>query len=145
MAGQTQVNGFNGHAKSRSYVGKTITGITIDYGVNGTDFSSAAETGAGGAHTLIVQKLQQYGTIAMMSALRSDGSNDGQIFDVFYEGEFGTDTYDGSTSQAFHAFVQAEIRAETSIGAGSVNLSSAAVTAMSGSPWKAEDAEGGTA
>ena len=145
MAGQTQVNGFNGHAKSRSYIGKTITGITIDYAVNAVDMSSAAETGAGGTHTLIVQKLQQYGTIAMMSELRAEGSNAGQIFDVFYEGEFGTDTYDGTNSETLAAFIQTEIRAETSIGAGSNNLSGATVTAVAGSPWKAEDAEGGTA
>ena len=50
----------------------------------------------------------------------------------------GTDTWDGSNSETFAAFIQSEIRTLTSVGAGSVDLSSATVAAADGSPLLAE-------
>ena len=48
---------------------------------------------------------------------------------MIFEGTFGTDTYDGTNSEAFHTFLQSELRLLTSVGAGPVNLSSATVVA----------------
>ena len=63
---------------------------------------------------------------------------------MVYEGEFGTDTYDGTNSEAFAAYLQTEIQLLTAAGARSaatiaesgesanvsgVNLSSATVVA----------------
>ena len=58
------------------------------------------------------------------------GGNAGQVFQLYYEGEFGTDTYDGTNSETFAAYLQTELRLLTSVGAGSVNLSSATVGAQ---------------
>ena len=48
---------------------------------------------------------------------------------MVFEGEFGTDTYDGSNSEAFAAYLQTVLQLLTSVGAGPVNLSSATVVA----------------
>ena len=64
-----------------------------------------------------------------MTKLRSDGVNAGQVFDVIYEGEFGTDTYDGSNSETFAAYLQTELRLLTAAGSNDINLSSATVVA----------------
>ena len=45
----------------------------------------------------------------------------------------------GSNSETLAAFLQTEIRAETSIGVGSVNLSSATVAAVDGFPMFAHE------
>lgn len=118
---------------SRSFLGKTLMGFTIDFAVNATDFSST-EMGASGAVQAVLNVVAQTATIVGHSELRSDGSNPGQVFDVYIEGEFGTDTYDGSNSETFAADLEDRIQALTSIGAGSVNLSSATVTALTGFP-----------
>ena len=78
------------------------------------------------------------GTIVGYSALRADsGANAGQIMTVLIEGDFGTDTYDGTNSETFAAHLEDLIQALTSVGAGSVNLSSATVTAVTGFPLAA--------
>ena len=107
---------------------KTITAVTVDFAVNGTDFSDT-EMGPLGAVQLAIANLSQIGTPLIITKLRSDGSNDGQVFDIIWEGEFGTDTYDGSNSETLAAYLQTELRLLTSVGAGPVNLNSATVVA----------------
>ena len=136
MAGATQVNPTMTN-EGRSYTGISLTGLTIDYAVNGTDFSST-EMGPGGAHPQVIDLIGQHANIVLHSGLRSDGSNDGQVWDCWVKGNRGTDTWDGSNSETFAAFIQSEIRTLTSVGAGSVNLSSATVAAAAGSPYFAE-------
>ena len=77
--------------------------------------------------------------IAGLSALRSYGSNDGQVYTILVEGDFGSDTYDGSNSETLAAHLEDIIQANTSIGVGSVNLSSATVAAVSGFPMFAHE------
>lgn len=108
--------------------GKTITAVTVDFAVNSTDFSDT-EMGPLGAVQLAIANLSQIGTPLIITKLRSDGSNDGQVFDIIWEGEFGTDTYDGTNSETLAAYLQTELRLLTSVGAGPVNLSSATVVA----------------
>ncbi len=108
--------------------GKTITAVTVDFAVNGTDFSST-EMGPLGAVQLAIANLSQIGTPLIITKLRSDGANAGQVFDIIWEGEFGTDTYDGTNSETLAAYLQTELRLLTSVGAGPVNLNSATVVA----------------
>ena len=99
----------------RSFNGKTVQSYTIDFAVNGTDFS-VTEMGPNGAFQRVLSVLSKLAVITMYSALRTDGSNAGQVFDVFLEGEFPTDTYDGTDADTFAAFLQTELRAFTDIG-----------------------------
>ena len=108
--------------------GKTVTAITIDFAVNGTDFSDT-EMGALGAVQEAILTLSNQATPIIITKLRSDGSNAGQVFDVIYEGEFGTDTYDGTNSETFAAYLQTELRLLTAAGSNDINLSSATVVA----------------
>ena len=108
--------------------GKTITAVTVDFTVNGTDFSDT-EMGPLGAVQLAIANLSQIGTPLIITKLRSDGANDGQVFDIIWEGEFGTDTYDGTNSETLAAYLQTELRLLTSVGAGPVNLNSATIVA----------------
>jgi len=108
--------------------GKTITAVTVDFAVNGTNFAST-EMGPLGAVQLAIANLSQIGTPLIITKLRSDGANDGQVFDIIWEGEFGTDTYDGTNSETLAAYLQTELRLLTSVGAGPVNLNSATVVA----------------
>ena len=108
--------------------GKTITAVTVDFAVNGTDFSDT-EMGPLGAVQLAIANLSQIGTPLIITKLRSDGSNDGQVFDIIWEGEFGTDTYDGTNSETFAAYLQTELRLLTAAGSNDIDLSSATVVA----------------
>jgi hypothetical protein len=108
--------------------GKTVTAVTVDFAVNGTDFSDT-EMGALGAVQEAILTLSNQATPIIITKLRSDGSNDGQVFDVIYEGEFGTDTYDGSTSESFADYLQSELRLLTAAGSNDINLGSATVVA----------------
>tara|TARA_E500000318_G_scaffold38839_1_gene37441 strand:+ start:3686 stop:4126 length:441 start_codon:yes stop_codon:yes gene_type:complete len=125
------------------FSGKTITAVTLDMAVNGTDFSST-ELGPNGAVQQVIAAMSKEATPIVITKLRSDGSNDGQVMDFIYEGEFGTDTYDGTNSETFAAYLQTEIRLLTAAGARSaatiaesgesanvagLNLSSATVVA----------------
>ena len=109
--------------------GKTITAVTVDFAVNGTDFTSSAEMGPLGSVQAAIATMTQEATPIIITKLRSDGSNAGQVFDMVFEGEFGTDTYDGTNSEAFAAYLQTVLRLLTSVGPGSVNLNSATVVA----------------
>jgi hypothetical protein len=121
---------------ARNGLTKALAAFDIDLAVNGTNFAST-ELGATGAVKAVLNRVATMGTIVGYSALRSDGSNAGQVMTVLIEGDFGTDTYDGSNSETFAAHLEDLIQALTSVGAGSVNLSSATVTAVAGFPLAA--------
>ena len=123
--------------------GKTVTAITVDFAVNGTNFAST-EMGPNGAVQQAILTLSNQATPIIITKLRSDGSNAGQVFDVIYEGEFGTDTYDGTNSESFADYLQSELRLLTTAGirtaaqiadsgesanSGGLDLSSATVVA----------------
>jgi hypothetical protein len=127
MASLTRVNPTKANTTDH-LSGKTITAVTVDFAVNGTNFSST-EMGAEGAVQKAIRTLTQIANPIIITKLRSDGANDGQVFDMIFEGTFGTDTYDGTNSEAFHTFLQSELRLLTSVGAGPVNLNAATVVA----------------
>lgn len=138
--------------RGRSFNGKTVQAYTVDLNVDATDFADT-EMGPNGAFQEVMEVLTTNATVIMHSALRSDGSNDGQVFDVYFEGEFPEDTYDGSNSETFADFLQSKIRELTSAGARTADtievsgesantsgedLSSATVVEMDGSPFYAD-------
>ena len=108
--------------------GKTVTAITVDFAVDGTDFSDT-EMGPLGAVQEAINTLSNQATPIIITKLRTDGSNAGQVFDIVYEGEFGTDTYDGTNSETFAAYLQTELRLLTASGSNDIDLSSATVVA----------------
>ena len=125
------------------FSGKTITAVTLDLAVNGTNFAST-ELGPNGAIQEVIAAMSKEATPIVITKLRSDGSNDGQVMDFIYEGEFGSDTYDGTNSETLAVYLQSEVRLLTAAGARSaatiaesgesanvagVNLSSATVVA----------------
>jgi hypothetical protein len=135
--GSTTFGANAGHRDiARNGLTKALAAFDIDLAVNGTNFAST-ELGATGAVKAVLNRVATMGTIVGYSALRSDGSNAGQVMTVLIEGDFGTDTYDGSNSETFAAHLEDLIQALTSVGAGSVNLSSATVTAVAGFPLAA--------
>ena len=122
---------------ARNGLTKALAAFDIDFAVNGTNFAST-ELGAVGAVKEVLSTVATMGTIVGYSVLRADaGSNAGQIMTVLIEGDFGTDTYDGSNSETFAAHLEDLIQAKTSVGVGAVNLSSATVTAVTGFPLAA--------
>ena len=134
----SQIGANAGHRDiARNGLTKALAAFDIDLAVNGTNFAST-ELGANGAVKAVLNRVATMGTIVGYSALRADsGSNAGQIMTVLIEGDFGTDTYDGTNSETFAAHLEDLIQALTSVGAGSVNLSSATVTAVTGFPLAA--------
>lgn len=133
---------------SRSFMGKTLDAYTIDLAVNATDFSST-EMGANGAVQEVLRVLSKIVTIVGHSALRADGgANAGQVFDVYVEGQYDTDSYDGSNAETLAAHLEDEIQALTAAGVRSadlaaatgettsagINLSSATVARITGFP-----------
>ena len=148
MATQVKVNPTLTNA-SRSFNGKDLNGFTIDLGVNATNFGST-EMGPNGAVQQVLAQIARNTTIVGYSALRADaGANAGQLIDVYVEGKFGTDTYDGTNSETLAAHLEDLIQALTTAGArtaatiavsgessntGGVDLSTASVTAITGFP-----------
>ena len=139
--GVAEVGGNVNHDNvAEAFLGKTVAAFDIDFAVDGTNFSST-EVGADGAVRVVLNQIAQWCTITGISAFRADaGSAAGQIITILVEGDFGSDTYDGSNSETLAAFLQTVVRENTSVGAGSVNLSSATVTAVDGFPMNAYNA-----
>ena len=109
--------------------GKTITAVTVDFAVNATDFS-ATEMGPLGAVQAAIATMTQEATPIIITKLRADGgANAGQVFDMVFEGEFGTDTYDGTNSEAFAAYLQTVVRLLDAAGSNDIDLSNATVVA----------------
>ena len=148
MATQVKVNPTLANA-SRSFNGKDLNGFTIDLAVNATNFGST-EMGPNGAVQQVLAQIARQTTIVGYSAFRADGGgNAGQLIDVYVEGKFGTDTYDGTNSETLAAHLEDLIQALTTAGirtaatiavsgesanATGTDLSSATVTAMTGFP-----------
>ena len=71
MASLTRVNPTKANTTDH-LSGKTITAVTVDFAVNGTDFSST-EMGAEGAVQKAIRTLTQIATPIIITKLRSDG------------------------------------------------------------------------
>jgi len=138
LAGLVQLAGNYGHRNvARNGLTKALAAFDIDFAVNGTNFAST-ELGAGGAVKNVLATIATLATVVGTSAIRADaGANAGQVITVLVEGDFGTDEYDGTNAETFAEHLEDLIQAKTSVGAGPVNLSSAAVTVVTGFPLAA--------
>jgi hypothetical protein len=121
--------------RARSFLGKTLDMYTIDFAVNATNFGST-EMDPGECVDLVLQTVSTMATIVAHSALRADGGgNAGQLIDVYVEGDFGTDTYDGTNSETLAAHLEDLVQGlGTTVGPNSINLTSATVVRGTGFP-----------
>lgn len=136
MAAITKSNPVIVSTRGRAFTGKTLNKFTVDI-VAAVDLASA-NMGPGGAFQAITRAIAQNVTIVGHSALRTNGSGNGRMFDVLVEGEFGTDTYDGTNSETLAAHLEDVIQGLGTVN--SVDLSSATVTAATGYPMYANEA-----
>lgn len=121
--------------RSRSFLGKTLDMYTIDFAVNATNFGST-EMGPNECVQIVLNTVATMATIVAHSALRADaGANAGQLMDVYIEGDFPTDTYDGTNSETLAAHLEDLIQGlGATVGANSIDLTSATVTRGTGFP-----------
>jgi len=134
MAIQTKVNPELANT-GRFFLGKTLDMYTLDFAVNATNFGST-EMGPNECVQIALRTISTMCTIVGHSALRADaGANAGQLIDIYVEGDFGTDTYDGTNSETFAAHLEDLIQGlGATVGANSIDLTSATVTRGTGFP-----------
>ena len=134
MAIQTKVNPELANT-ARSFLGKTLDMYTVDFAVNATNFGST-EMGPNECVQIVLSTISTMATIVAHSALRADGGgNAGQLIDVYIEGDFGTDTYDGTNSETLAVHLEDLVQGlGATVGANSINLTSATVVRGTGFP-----------
>ena len=139
MATQTKVNPELANT-ARSFLGKTLDMYTVDFAVNATNFGST-EMGPNECVQIVLSTISTMATIVAHSALRADGGgNAGQLIDVYIEGDFGTDTYDGTNSETLAVHLEDLVQGlGATVGANSINLTSATVVRGTGFPLLANN------
>jgi hypothetical protein len=136
MATTTKVNPVIDATRGRTFTGATLNCFTVDI-VAATNLATA-NMGPDGAFQAIITALSRSATVVGVSALRTNGSGDGRMFDVLVEGEFGTDTYDGTNSETFAVHLEDVVQALGTVN--SVSLASATVVVKAGFPMFANAA-----
>ena len=114
----TKINPIFDVTLPRTFNGKTMTEVTLDIGVDAT-----ASTGPNGAISKLLQAISGHATIIAYSALTGTG----ELMTVFLEGDFPTDTYDGTNNETYAAFLQTVVRELGTVD--SIDLTGATVTA----------------
>jgi hypothetical protein len=128
--GITKINPVIDATRGRTFSGATLNCFTVDI-VAATNLATA-NMGPAGAYQAILTALARRVTVVGVSALRTNGSGDGRMFDVLVEGEYGTDDYDGTNSETLAAHLEDEVIALGTVN--SVSLASATVTVKAGFP-----------
>ena len=119
--------------RSRSFMGKTLDMYTLDIANHAVDMDNEMDPGE--AFDILLRTIGTMATIVGYSENRSDGSNNGQRIDFYVEGDFGTDTYDGTNSEPFAAHLEDLIQGlGSSVGSNTIDLSSATITQGTGFP-----------
>jgi hypothetical protein len=117
----TKINPTTDYAVGRAFLGKTITPINIDFIAD-----CSAENGPGEAIEGVLNQITSIATIAAYGALYDSDTQ----MTVFVEGEYPTDTYDGTNSETFVAYLQSVVRLlGNEYGPNDFDLSAATVTA----------------
>lgn len=114
----TKINPVFDIAQPRSFLTKSISTFDIDLNVDASASNAPFEV-----IDRVLQTISERATIVAHSALTGTG----QLMTVWLEGEFPTDTYDGTNSETFAAHLEDQIQALGTID--SLNLASATVTA----------------
>lgn len=114
----TKVNPVFDITLPRAFIGKSVSVFNLDINAD-----ASASTGPDGAIAKVIQVIQNRATLI----LHSDLTGIGQLMTFFVEGDFPTDTYDGTNSETFATFLTSEIVALGTVDA--VVLTGAVVTA----------------
>lgn len=123
--------------ESRSFNGKTVTALTIN-AKNGsnTAVDISGSLGPDGVVQEILQAVTERATLVLVSKVY-DGAGTGDQMDVFVEGEFPQDTYDGANSETFATYVASVIQALNTVDG--IDISGTTVAENGASPFFADD------
>ena len=102
--------------------GKVIAGIQIDFGAD-----CSAKLAVGSAVDATLKAIMNEGLTAFAIGAVDNTGGTGQGLKVLFEGEHGTDTYDGSNSETIAAHLEDVIIALGTVD--SINLAGATVAA----------------
>jgi hypothetical protein len=114
----TKINPIFDITEARNFLSKTITVIELDLGAD-----ASASTGPTGAINAVLQAVTERATIVAHSTLTGTG----ELMTIWVEGEFPTDTYDGTNSETFVVYLTSVLVALGTVN--TVDLSGAAATA----------------
>ena len=103
--------------------GKVIAGIQLDFGAD-----VSAKLAVGGAVDVVLKAIMNEGLTAFAIGTVDATGGTGQGLKILFEGEHGTDTYDGSNSESLAAHLEDVVQALGTVDG--VNLASAAITAF---------------
>ena len=103
--------------------GKVIAGIQIDFGAD-----VSAKLAVGSAVDATIKAIQNEGLTCYAIGTVDATGGAGQGLKILFEGEHGTDTYDGSNSETLAAHLEDVIIALGTVDG--INLASATVTAF---------------
>ena len=103
--------------------GKVIAGIQIDFGAD-----CSAKLAVGSAVDATLKAIMNEGLTAFAIGAVDNTGGTGQGLKVLFEGEHGTDTYDGSNSESLAAHLEDVIQALGTVDG--VDLSGAGITAF---------------
>ena len=103
--------------------GKVIAGIQIDFGAD-----VSAKLAVGGAVDATLKAIMNEGLTAFAIGAVDNTGGTGQGLKVLFEGEHGTDTYDGSNSESLAAHLEDVVQALGTVDG--VDLSGAGITAF---------------
>ena len=102
--------------------GKVLTGVQFDFGAD-----CSAKLAVGSAVDATLKAIMNEGLTAFAIGAVDNTGGTGQGLKVLFEGEHGTDTYDGSNSETLAAHLEDVIQALGTVDG--VNLANASVTA----------------
>ena len=103
--------------------GKVIAGIQLDFGAD-----VSAKLAVGGAVDVVLKAIMNEGLTAFAIGTVDATGGTGQGLKVLFEGEHGTDTYDGSNSETLAAHLEDVVQALGTVDG--VNLALATVAAF---------------
>lgn len=103
--------------------GKVFAGIQLDFGAD-----VSAKLAVGGAVDVVMKAIQNEGLTPLAIGAVDDTGGTGQGLKIIFEGEHGTDTYDGSNSETLAAHLEDVVQALGTVDG--VNLASATVAAF---------------
>ena len=103
--------------------GKTLAGIQIDFGAD-----VSAKVAVGSAVDATIKAIQNEGLTCYAIGTVDATGGAGQGLKILFEGEHGTDTYDGSNSETLAAHLEDVVIALGTVDG--INLASATVVAF---------------
>ena len=103
--------------------GKVFAGIQLDFGAD-----VSAKLAVGSTVDVVMKAIPNEGLTSLAIRAVDDTGGTGQGLKIIFEGEHGTDTYDGSNSETLAAHLEDVVQALGTVDG--VNLASATVAAF---------------